>query len=739
MTTEMPFDQLFTILRRRRIVVILSTLIGTVATVSLGVWLPAHYTATALLVVQFASTLSNPQSSAAENALVQTHIAALEAPNQLADVLIGFAGDPEIKAALKSGGAHQPKAGAAGRTFAQAEPAFILSYVNLLWRSLLGDKRAKDPARLASLDVEKLRRQLRIQQEHGSNAISVGMTWTDPEVAAAFANRAVRLYLAREKQRTDQDLKSLLSWMDKSIEQERAEYDRAHAAAEAYRAAHVLADQRALFDQQIVELQRQLVSAEVELASRKTKLAHARAALDQDPGKTIAGAFANSPVISDLRHQEMELIQSQSELATAARPTYPKMKAIAAALREVRRKLAHESDSIIRSLEADERSSEASSATLQGQIAAAERIREQASGDSHVLADLEHTEDVHRQAYENLQKQQRQLAGRQDAAVPRIRLLSLAEPPERTNAPAPILFIPPAIVAFITLGALLAILIDRFDRSIRGERDVGEALGLPCLSLVPRLKGRSRAAPHKHLLNHPLAPYAEALRALAVGLDLPLDRTHGEVLSISSSLPGEGKTTLATSIAVQAVKLGRRVLLLDLDCRRSSSIGEVAAQPADGGALSPFSRLGTEAIKHVSGLGVDYLPIRTRGIEPLLPYSRDTLSRFIDSLRRRYDCIVIDGPPLLVVAEARMLAKLADKILFVVKWGSTTREIAQAGYALLSATTAASKIIGAVVTQVDVRRHARGRYGGLPEYLQRYRGASAAKSSPDLIARPEAL
>lgn len=84
-----------------------------------------------------------------------------------------------------------------------------------------------------------------------------------------------------------------------------------------------------------------------------------------------------------------------------------------------------------------------------------------------------------------------------------------------------------------------------------------------------------------------------------------------------------------------------------------------------------------------------------------------------------------------------MLAKLADKILFVVKWGSTTREIARAGHALLLTTTAASKILGVVVTQVDVKRHARGRYGGLPEYLQRYRGCYAAKA--DLIARTEAV
>ena len=67
-----------------------------------------------------------------------------------------------------------------------------------------------------------------------------------------------------------------------------------------------------------------------------------------------------------------------------------------------------------------------------------------------------------------------------------------------------------------------------------------------------------------------------------------------------------------------------------------------------------------------------------------------------------------------------MLAKLADKILFVVKWGSTTRVVAQAGHSLLAAANTADKILGAVVTQVDLKRHARGHYGGPPEYLQRH-------------------
>jgi uncharacterized protein involved in exopolysaccharide biosynthesis/Mrp family chromosome partitioning ATPase len=665
MTKDVPFAKLLTILRRRRGMVFLFALVGAVAAATLGVWIRPHYTAKALLVVQFPPTIasSSSLSSANDDAVVQTHVAALEAPNRLYNVLTDFAHDPEVTAALDGDQRPRPAESTNPRMPAHTDPASISRFVGDVWdglsvdissfatdvgHALLGGEPERNLTGLARLAPEDLKRRLTIQQEHGSHVIAVNMTWTDPEVAAAFANRAVRLYLESEKERTDKDLAGEMSWIDARIREESAKYERAHAAVQAYRTAHLRADQKELFDRQIADLQRQLAPGQAELIVPRV-------------------------------------------------------------------------------------------AALEQRMAALQRARDQASRDSYALADLEREAAVYRQAHEDLQQRRHQLAERQEVVAPRVRLLSLAKPPNRPSSPAPILFIPPAIIVFVTLGSLVAVIRDRLDRSIRGESEIDEALGLPCLTFVPRLTARKDTKPHQDLVDNPFAPYAEAIRSLAAATDLSLEGVQGEVLLISSSLPGEGKTTLAASIAVYAATLGRRVLLMDLDSRRSSIMSEVGAQIE---GTMPFSRsfrpetkaidpLITGAIKHISSLGIDYLPMRSHGREPLLLYAGDRLSHFIDPLRGVYDFIVLDGPPLLIVAEARMLAKLADKILFVVKWGSTTREVAQAGYALLAAANAAGKILGAVVTQVNVKQHARGRYGGPPEYLQRYRAYLAISKAPE--------
>jgi Mrp family chromosome partitioning ATPase len=228
-------------------------------------------------------------------------------------------------------------------------------------------------------------------------------------------------------------------------------------------------------------------------------------------------------------------------------------------------------------------------------------------------------------------------------------------------------------------------------------------------------------------LDHPFSTYAEAIRSIVAALTISRPDHDPKVLLFNSGGPGEGKTTLAVSLAVYLSKLGRRVILLDLDMRRPSvaiELGErvngVRPRPLDEGRrLEDF-------IQPVQGLPLDFLAA-PRGIsdEPLSLFESSELSRLVQTLRARYDYVIIDSAPLLVIAESRLLTRLADKVVFVVEWGKTRRQVAVNALGLMLNRSFGDEIDGgnivAVVSRVNLRKHARYDYGDSGEFLLAYR------------------
>jgi polysaccharide biosynthesis transport protein len=342
------------------------------------------------------------------------------------------------------------------------------------------------------------------------------------------------------------------------------------------------------------------------------------------------------------------------------------------------------------------------------------------------LRDFERAAISIRQVYENLLQRREQLTEHQEMMAPDVRILSLAAPPDHPTSPNPLLFIPPALIVFLIGGGLFAVTRDRLDQGLRSSQAVNETLAIPCVGLVPRIRPKERMRPHQHLLARPFSAYAEAVRSVLAGLSLVAQGGMPHVVLVTSSVPREGKTTLAASLSVHASLLGHRTILVNVDWRSPGIWREIGAK-AGSGASRPCSRndLSLTAVESVPGLGIDFLPLNSSPANPLLPFARGDLPRLLNRLRLNYDCIVIDSPPLLAVTEARLLAAMADKILFVVKWGSTRSDVAQNALRLLHDVCLFGgknyhDIVSGIVTQVDLNKHAKYRYGDIGESFVRY-------------------
>ena len=336
-----------------------------------------------------------------------------------------------------------------------------------------------------------------------------------------------------------------------------------------------------------------------------------------------------------------------------------------------------------------------------------------------------------------------------------VQILSLAAPPAQPSSVSPTLLLGLAFVLFAIVGSLAAVVVEQMDNVLRSERDVAEALAVPCLGLVPQIalsKGRS---PHQQLLRDPFSIYTEAIRSIATNtLDLDEAQRSSHVVLVTSSVPGEGKTVLALSLATYAASIGRRTLLIDLDCRKPTTQLHLGTTP-DRTALTQLlnGRPAAEVVQRIPDLNLDYIPspsLRMRNgtripdhgvvvpgmgarrsverntIDPVMLFSGPDMARVLDELRASYDCIIIDAAPLLAVSETRLLAPLADKIIFAVRWGHNRQIVAQNALSILINQNAHSKqfydITSAVVTRVDLNVHAGYRYGDRGETFVKYGG-----------------
>jgi polysaccharide biosynthesis transport protein len=329
------------------------------------------------------------------------------------------------------------------------------------------------------------------------------------------------------------------------------------------------------------------------------------------------------------------------------------------------------------------------------------------------------------QRYDSLLRRQKEIRD-QETVSSGVGIHLFAAVPNRPSSHNPILFIFPAFVLFAICGGWLAVLLERLDRGLRSQQETADALGIPCIGLVPQLARREVRLPGRHLLTGRSSAYTEAIRSTVAALGLAASTRSSKVVVVSSSIHGEGKTTLALSLAAHIGILGRRVLLVDFDLRQG---------PARGVSNDPGSRLIedlllqnrplTELIRHVGEAGQDYLPMAAYRGDPLALFASEQISNLIRQLRECYDCVIIDAPPVLGAIEARLLASMADKLLLVVKWGSTKRELAQNALGQLRGSGRFSRDRGdfamAILTQVDLNKHVRYRYGDVGELLVNHR------------------
>lgn len=333
--------------------------------------------------------------------------------------------------------------------------------------------------------------------------------------------------------------------------------------------------------------------------------------------------------------------------------------------------------------------------------------------------DLQMIEQMQRELAVSQDLYQTFLTGLQEATVQvglvrsDSRVMSRALVPRGADGPRKTLIIGASLLFGFIIGLSFVLIREFLNNRIQDMTELERLTGLPVLGSVPTypIRMRRRQELLNFLVSNPTSPEIESVRNLRTSLLMRSVDKSAQVIMVTSSVPGEGKTGLSLSLAHNLAGLGKRVLLIEGDIRRRTLNAYIEGAENAYGLLDVATGEASleEALIQEPKTGINMLLGQKTDINPADLFSSPTFSDLLSRLREEFDHIIIDTPPVLVVPDARIIASLADTVLYVVKWDSTPHEQVLAGVRLFEAFD--QQITGFAMTQVNPKRIRKYGYG----------------------------
>ncbi|MFQ5958832.1 MAG: GumC family protein, partial [Alphaproteobacteria bacterium] len=581
--------QLLAILWRHKMIVIGTTMVITSITLLVVLQLTPLYVAEAQIVVEPPRTnvvdIDSVAQSMATDYYTNETQAAIIASRVLAEKVIdrlNLVDDPLFNPSLRP-----PSDGLLARLNLRN-----LRFSDLIpdsWRAALHDSGAGDALEEedAPLTPEQERQLLRKHvidvylsrlsavPSDSSRVITVGFVSEDPETAVRAANTAVEMYIADQVRAKSEQTELANAWLQNRAVELKERVGASARAVEEHRrdSGLVNVEGSSLLSQQLAELNSQLIGVRTQRAEAQARVKQVQRLLNSPGGVDSAAAVLQSPLIQRLREQEAEVVRKIAEMKTQYRDSHPKMILARSELQDLVTKIESELRKIAVNLGNELEIAQVRETNLEGEINRLENALDVQSDAEITLRALETELEANQKLYDTILARLKE-TDVQDASLLQAdaRIISFATTPAAPAFPRKRLVVGVAFVSSTILGMLIVLLIEYLDSGFPTRERLEAETGVAALSIVPGRSGRrhSHLAPYDDILERPNSLLSESLRTLRTALLLSnVDQPPRTVL-VTSSVPGEGKTTTALALARTVAKHGQKCILIDGDLRKPS-------------------------------------------------------------------------------------------------------------------------------------------------------------------------
>jgi polysaccharide biosynthesis transport protein len=559
--------------------------------------------------------------------------------------------------------------------------------------SIANDAASSASRRQDSLDQDKLaltiqlvRTKLSVDDDRRSSIIKIAFVASNPEKAARLANAVAEQYLAA---RIDAKLALTTSaneWAESQLDAAGKQLREAEAAIEQFRAQHnaiieVAPGNSVAVNQQLGQLLSnlniQLAGAAQARIAAETRLAAANDLIKRHDVYAIPDVL-NSPLIQQLRVDEARstarLANSQAILGSQS----PSRKALESELASLRATIGTKVTQIVSNLESNARDARAREEELASKVKALRLEVGDASQQQLQLSILERRAEGRRTFYAGIEKRYAETSALMHGVYPNARVVSSATRQPLPSWPNIPIFLTAGLVLGAAMGAAVVALLEFADKSFRTPTQLEEITGLACLGILPDLPRGFHRASSKNLFAGSTRMFRESVRTIHVALDAAIGVTNekrSRVVLVTSALPQEGKTVSSVALAIALAASGSKTLLIDADLRRPRVDAYLAGASHSPGLASILMDEG--GAPAATEIDKDLYVIRGGGADESAQrvFLSSQFGTFLEAAKAQFDSIVIDSPPAVVVADAAILARYADVVLHVVRWGRTGRPV----------------------------------------------------------------